>query len=132
VLTYLDSNVLIAAASETDARVEAAIAVLFDAKRKFISSIFQSVEVLPSARRNRRKSEMELYEYFFQSARTSPRDYDEVGRLACQIIEQHAISSMDALHLASALSVGAEQLVTLESPRKGIAKTGLIEVLCLE
>lgn len=127
----MDSDVLIAAAVDFRGSSKAAVEISLDGRREFARSVFQEVAVLPAARRNGRKRELGWYQAFLRMAKKSPHSYEEVGQMACQIVAEQAIRLMDALHLASALAVSAEQLVTLESIRKGIAKTGVIEVLCL-
>lgn len=128
--TYIDSSVLIAAASQRDRGGIEAAEYLKDPKREFVSSMFVEIEVYPAARRNRHRDELRFYDGFFEEV-SFPPDYEDVGALAIRIIEKHAVSSMDALHIASALKLSADELITMEKSTKGICKTELIDVISL-
>ncbi len=128
--TYIDSSVLIAAAAQRDRGGIEAAEYLKDPKREFVSSIFVEVEVYPAAQRNRNRDELRFYDAFFEEV-SFPSDYEDVGAVAIGIIEKHAVSSMDALHIASALELSADELITMEKPTKGICRTGLIDVVSL-
>jgi len=130
--TYVDSGVLIAAATERGPLVPEAVEILDDPERSFLSSLYVEIEVYPAARRNRRGQELEFYEQFFDKAEF-PRsgDYERACKGALEILSKHPIGVVDALHVAMALELDADELVTTEKPRKGIASTGLLDVISL-
>jgi len=131
-LTYVDSSVLISVATERGPLVVEATKILDDPDRTFASSAYVKMEVYPAARRNRRRNEIAVYDRFFREAVfPGPRSYERAAELAVEIMSGHSVSPLDALHIATALQMGARELVTLEKPGRGICKTGLIDVISL-
>ena len=116
-LTYLDSNVLVNAATGKDPALKArALGVILDPRRAFVASYFSRLETIPLALHFGRRNEKLFYEKFYQRVKSwvDPADiYDEAFKLACQ----HALGGMDALHVAAAKHVGAE-LISAEKPTK--------------
>lgn len=121
ILTYLDSNVLVQAATGANRAIQTrALAIITDPNRQFVSSLFSRMEVIPLAIHFGRTKERLFYEAFFNRVQTwiDPADiYDDAYKLACQ----YALGSMDALHLAAANFVSAE-FVSAERPTKPIYK----------
>ena len=52
----------------------------------------------------------------------------EADREACLF----GLSAMDALHVAAAVSVGAEELVTTEGPDRPIHRTGSVKIVSVK
>src|SRR5215212_5333755 len=101
-LTYLDSNVLVQAATGANRQIQTrALAIITDPNRQFVSSLFSKMEFIPLAIHFGRGKERLFYETFFRRIQTwiDPANiYDDAYQLACQ----HALGAMDALHLAAA------------------------------
>jgi hypothetical protein len=116
-LTYLDSNVLVQAATGANQQIQTrALAVITDPNRQFVSSLFSRMEVIPLAIHFGRAKERLFYETFFRRVNiwVDPADiYDDAYKLACQ----YALGAMDALHVAAASFAGAE-FVSAEKPTK--------------
>ncbi len=116
-LTYLDSNVLVQAATGANRSIQTrALAIITDPNCQFVSSLFSRMEVIPLAIHFGRGKERLFYETFFRRVQTwiDPADiYDDAYQLACQ----YALGAMDAFHLASAAFVKAE-FVSAERPTK--------------
>jgi len=116
-LTYLDSNVLVQAATGANRQIQMrALAVITDPNRQFVSSLFSKMEVIPLAIHFGRGKERLFYETFFRRVQiwVDPSDiYDNAFKLACQ----HALGAMDALHLAAAAFTKTE-FVSAEKPSK--------------
>jgi hypothetical protein len=127
-LTFVDSGVLIAAARGTEEVSRRAMAVLDDPERSFASSTLVRLEVLPKALRHRREAEAQFYEAFFQSVTA----WAAVGeRLVTEAFSQARTSdlhAMDALHVAAALSLGAQEFVTSERGEKPINRVTSIPI----
>ena len=66
--TFLDAGVLIAAARGNDTASTAALEILDDQSREFVSSPFVKLEVIPKAVYNGKTNEAEFYEAFFGSS----------------------------------------------------------------
>jgi len=132
ILTYVDSSVLISVATERGPLTTEAIEILDDQERRFASSAYVKMEIYPAARRNHRRNEIALYDRFFREAVfPGGGGYQRAAELAVEIVSRHAVSPLDALHIASAVELGADELVTVEKPGKGITRTGLIDVVSL-
>lgn len=115
--TYLDTGVLIAATRGDDAVHAAALAVLNE-DREFIASDLLRLELLPGPTYHHRAEELAFYETFLASCAmivsTTAGAVSHATDLACT----HCLGSMDAMHLASAIIVGAQEFVTTEKPTK--------------
>ncbi len=118
-LTYLDSNVLVQAATGANRAIQMrALAIITDPNRKFASSLFSKMEVIPLAIHFGHIKERLFYEAFFRRVQIwiDPADiYDDAYQLACT----YALGAMDAFHLAAASSASAE-FVSAEKPTKPI------------
>lgn len=130
-LTFLDAGVLIAAARGTSACFERAYEILDDPNRTFASSRFVMLEVLPKARFHGRAEEVRIYESHFDRVAQWAEPVDDVVRLGQQRAEEHGLSAMDALHVAGAELIGADELITVEKPTKPIHRAATVRVTTL-
>lgn len=133
ILTYVDSGVLIAAATGRSAVAEPALDVLTDSGREFASSRFVQLEVLPKAIYFGNEDEAAFYRTFFEEKVTRWAEpieaIVEAGyREACRA----GLSALDALHVAAAVLVGADELVTIEKMEKAIHRTRSIRVVSIQ
>lgn len=122
-ITFVDAGVLIAAIrGETEVSAQA-MAILDDPERTFASSEFVRLEVLPKALFNRKSQEAEFYSSYFQAVTHWPDDTDTVVKRAYDTAVRFGLAALDALHVAAALSVGAQELVTTEKRTKPLHRT---------
>jgi predicted nucleic acid-binding protein len=127
-LTFIDAGVLIAAARGNLRSSETALAILDDPERSFASSVFLRLEVLPKAVFHRNTDESAFYEEFFESVeKWSPVDRGLIED-ALRVATNAGLSALDALHVAAALAVGADELITTERPGKPIHRVREITV----
>lgn len=129
--TFLDSSVLIAAATGRDAVRLPALRVLADPSRWFWYSPLVELEVLPKALYNGRKDEAGFYRAYFSEAECYGdlnRTY-EIGRKEA---ERHGIAAIDALHLAAANLARCGEFITVERRTKPIFRSRLVKVLTLD
>ncbi|MBW4442097.1 MAG: PIN domain-containing protein [Plectolyngbya sp. WJT66-NPBG17] len=129
--TYLDSGVLFSAARETDAFSEKALEVLEDENRNFASSLFVRLEVLPKAICYRRANEAQFYQEYFEAVQYWANDVATLIEDGYQIACKHGLSVIDALHVAAALAVGADELVTTERSTKPMHHVRKIRVVSM-
>jgi hypothetical protein len=117
--TFLDSGVLIAAARGTDDTALLALQILDDPDRKFVSSVFVKLEVLPKAIYNGFREEAAFYQSFFENdVEIWVSLSNDLTKLAQQQAEKFGLSALDSLHVAAAISAGADEFVTTEKPGK--------------
>lgn len=132
VLTFVDSGVLITAARGQDISLKLrALTLLTEPHREFASSRFVWLEVMPKAVWSNNLSEQNLYESFFNAVTHWPNDYAAVIALAEQEATAAGLGSLDALHIAAARLLRADELVTIEKATKSIHRTQSIKVISL-
>ncbi len=118
-LTFIDSNVLIAAATGKGKQALRALAILNDPTREFASSVFVRLETVPKATFHKQKLEVAFYERFFaavQAAHNTPESYELLVKEAEKVGGQFGLNMADALHIAAALDLAAEEFITAERP----------------
>lgn len=129
---YIDSGVLISAIRGEDAEMtKKAMEVLLDSDKEFVSSILVKLEVLPKATYEKRKKEVEFYQKFFDSVTYWQDSLDAVSENAMKEACRCGLNGIDALHIASALSVGAEEFITTERPGKNIHRVKSIKMVSI-
>lgn len=107
---YVDSSVIISA---YDARGDGRASFILDSSDAILTSQLVHLEVLRNLRRlvDAGDSVLLMAEFEFDFARmTTVEIGDGVWKLASAIAVDHGVKSLDALHLATALSVGLAQL----------------------
>ena len=126
--TFIDSGVLMAAATGTDDVALRAMTVLDDPDRLFVTSDFVRLEVLPKARFYKNADEAQFYETFFESAEETVPASRELVANAQGEAELKGLAAIDALHVAAATEGDSDELVTTEKPSKPIFRTERIRV----
>ena len=127
-ITYIDSGVLLSATDGVSRIAEKALEVLGDSQRQFASSTFVKLEIMPKAVYNKQTAEAEFYEAFFGAVTYWANDLTKVIQDGYSIACQYGLAAMDALHIAAALSVGAEEFLTTEKPTKPMYRVSEIQV----
>jgi predicted nucleic acid-binding protein len=130
-IAFIDADVLIAAATGKEALSRAAMQVLDDPARKFASSVYVKMEVLPKALFYRRHDEAEFYETFFASVTHWAVHNDILQETAFLQARSFGLSALDAFHVAAALSVGASELITAERPTSPLFRVTRLRVLTI-
>jgi predicted nucleic acid-binding protein len=113
--TFLDAGILIAAVRGREEEAARALAILEDPERRFITSVFLRMEVLPKAIYHQRPAEAALYERYFAKAQFTPVTEALVDRAYTEA-RSFGLAALDALHLTFAKAGGAEEFITTENP----------------
>lgn len=129
--TFIDSGVLIAAARGNTIRSLAALRVLSDRDREFASSAFIRLETLPKATYNQQQAEAEFYESFFGSVTLWATKLEQIVQTGNRIACTYGLAAMDALHIAAALSVDAEEFITTEKTTKPMHRVTEIQIVSI-
>ncbi len=116
--TFIDSGVLILAARGTQSDSETALNVLSDPDREFVSSLFIRLETIPKAVYHKKQREVEFYEAFFRTVVQWESDINRLLQSAHQIACTYGLAGLDALHIAAAISLNADEFITTEKPTK--------------
>jgi len=130
--TFLDAGVLIAAARGQDTASIAALKILDDQSREFVSSPFVKLEVIPKAVYNGKTNEAEFYEAFFDSVCFWEDDLAGIVSAGETIALSFGLSAMDSLHVAAAVLSRSEELVTTERQSKPIHRVRGIRVTSIQ
>lgn len=131
ILTYLDSGVLIAASRGNDFLSLKATLILDSEERNFSSSDFVKLEILTKAKYHKQQEEVNFYETFFASCKIWATDFDNIIKLAEHLASKYGLNALDALQVASAISVNADELITTEKPTKPLHRVTEIKVISL-
>ena len=129
--TFIDSGVLIAAARGNTIRSLAALRVLSDRDREFASSAFIRLETLPKATYNQQQAEAEFYESFFGIVTLWATKLEQIVQTGNRIACTYGLAAMDALHIAAALSVDAEEFITTEKTTKPMHRVTEIQIVSI-
>jgi len=132
ILTFLDSDVLIAAHRGKPAQREPCLAILNDSGRAFVASPFVELETLPKAVYFQNALEIEFYRTYFDNVRIWINDVESIVRIAREESQRRGIAAMDALNVAAAYLAKAEVLYTMERREKPIYRTSLVRVVRVE
>ena len=132
-VTYIDTGVLIAAVRGDEEASAAAFAVLDDPEREFASSDFVRLETIGPTAREGYVEQLHWYLEFFNGVSLWATDLKAVVDQALGECMSTPIDPMDALHVAAAVQVGADELVTTEKPGPGrnITRTASLPVFSI-
>ena len=120
-ITFIDSGVLVAASRGVEDLSDKALSILASTEREFASSTFIKLEVLPKAIYHRQTDEVEFYQTFFDAVTYWADLTEQVIQNGYDIGCKYGLAAMDALHIAAAISVGAEEFITTEKPTNAIS-----------
>lgn len=130
--TFLDSGVLIDAARATEIEGQRALRFLSSAPRVYLTSPLVWLETVPKASFMRATKELGFYESFFSDSDLKwCRDWIRLEDIARIESVKHGLGATDALHVAAAHLLGADELVTTEKPGKALYRTDLVKVVAL-
>jgi predicted nucleic acid-binding protein len=129
--TYIDSGVLINAFRGTTEVSLKATQILDDPTREFASSPFVKLEALPKAIYNKQQEEAEFYEVFFAAITHWASDLEQIFKTADHIARTYGLAGMDALHVAAALSIGVDELVTTERTTKPMHRVTEVQIISI-
>lgn len=130
-LTYLDSGVLITLFRASDTLAFKAQNIVDDSTKIFASSNFVKLETLSKAVFHKQNDEVEFYNAFFDMCDVWANDLNTIVKLAENLAGIYGLNALDALQIASAISVNAEEFITTEKPTKPLHRVTDIKVISL-
>ena len=130
-ITFIDSGVLITASQGTEDLSNQAIKAITLADREYASSKFIELEILPKALYHHQTNEVEFYQTFFSAVTYWAEDLEKIIDNSFKIASKYGLAAMDALHIAAAISVEAEEFITTEKPTKPMYPVTDLEVVYL-
>jgi predicted nucleic acid-binding protein len=127
-ILFIDSGVLIAAIRGAPEDTDRIREFLDRREISFASSGYVRLEVLPKASFYKQAKESKFYNGFFGNVRHWAPVGEALVQEALEIAFKSGLSALDALHVAAALAVGADELITSEKPTKPIHRVREIAV----
>jgi predicted nucleic acid-binding protein len=115
--TYPDANVILNVFSRDKSLARRANAVLTDSLRRFVVSDYVWLETIPKAVYNKQLAQAEYIDDLFRDSRLVSTSEAVIAK-ARDIALTYGLAAMDALHVASAIAGGADELVTFEKRSK--------------
>jgi len=128
-LSFMDAGVLIQVVRGNEAISETTLDVIYAADRKLASSFYLMLEVLPKSQFNKRTDEIEFYQSYSTLVSVWATDWEAIHKEAERQARLYGLNAMDALHIAAALSVGADEFVTVEREGKSLFRTPDIRIV---
>ena len=128
--TFLDSGVLLTGWKGKDR--EEAIAVMEDETREFVSSQLVRLELNPKAAFHKQSVELEFYLEHFERVRKEEPLSEALGEEAFKLASRYGLAAADALNLAAAIRLGAQEFVTTEAPGKPMFRVREVKVTSLQ
>jgi predicted nucleic acid-binding protein len=110
-ITFIDSGVLITASQGTEDLSNRAIKAITSVDREYASSQFIKLEILPKALYHSQSNEVEFYQTFFSAVTYWADDLEKIIDNSFKIASEYGLAAMDALHIAAAISVEAEEFI---------------------
>lgn len=108
-----------------------ALEILDDPDRRFVSSPFVRLELLPKPLFTQHRLEVVFYRAFFENVSVWAEVSHELVVAAEHLATKYGLSALDGLHGAAALAVGATELVTTEKQSKPIHRLPGLSVVSL-
>ncbi len=129
--TYLDAGVLIAAMRGDPELAKSARDLMQDPEREFVACVFLRLEIWPKAIYQRRTTEVDFYQQFFARVVAWADPGEDLMFLAEREAARSGLSALDALHIAAALMLAADELVTPEGLEKPIHRATAVRMIAI-
>lgn len=127
--TFLDTGVLLHAWRGKDG--ERALAIMESGTRTFVSSQLVKLELLPKAEFHKQRVELSFYhEYFLRVVEEEPVS-ESLAREAYVLAAKYGLAAADALNLAAAIRLRADEFITTEKGEKPMFRLREIKVTSL-
>ena len=128
--TFLDSGVLLTAWKGKDRAL--ALRVMESPDREFVTGQMVRLELIPKAVYQKQSAEVRLYEAHFDTAKSEEPLNQELGSAAFALARKYGLAAADAIHIAAAIRLGAQEFITSEPPGKPIFRVAEIKVTALQ
>ena len=128
--TFLDSGVLLHA-WRGEMLSGAALKLMDDDQREFLTSQMVRLELLPKARFEKRLREVAFYESHFSDCAGTEPFSEALGLEAEKLAARYGLAGPDALQIAAAIRQGAQEFYTSEKPGRPMFRVKEIKVISL-
>lgn len=131
IITYLDTNCLIAVADAESQRVGKVFALLGDTRRSFIYSPFTTLETLSLAIHYRKPIREQIFRRYLNHCAFISDNLTEILNEAHRQSEKYGIVGIDSCHIAAAIVGSADEFYTFEKATKPMFRTKEVRVFSL-
>lgn len=131
IVTYLDTNCLIAVADSEALRLGKVFALLDNAQRSFMYSPFIELETLPLAIHYRNKARERFFRSYINRCAHFSSNLPAILNEALRQAEKYGIVGIDACHIAAAIVGLADEFYTFEKATKPMFRTKDLKVISL-
>ncbi|HZR19316.1 MAG TPA: PIN domain-containing protein [Verrucomicrobiae bacterium] len=128
--TFLDSGVLLHA-WRGETLSSAALKILEQATREFVTAQMVRLELLPKARFEKRLKEIAFYEAHFAECVACEPLSRELGLEAETLAAHYGLAGPDALQLCAAIRQGVQEFYTSEKPGKPMFRLRELKIISL-
>jgi len=115
--TYIDANLILKPFSEDKEKADRALSILSDPQRQLIVGDYVELETLPKMIYHKQMEQIQFTEDIFKKA-LYIHSNEAIVKRAHDLAKTYGLAGMDALHAASAIVGGADELLTFEKPTK--------------
>ena len=129
--TFLDSGVLLTAWKGKASDHQAAMSILHDSRRSFVTGQMVKLELIPKPAFFKKRDELEFYQIHFAATLAEQPLSTEIADAAFELAKRYGLAGADALNIAAALKLGAEEFITTELPGKPLFRVAGIKVTTL-
>lgn len=129
--TFLDSGVLLTAWKGKEADALAALKILDDEEREFVTASMVKLELLPKPTYFKNALELEFYVRHFETVKAEAPLSEPLVAAAFKLAARYGLASADALNLAAAIQLGAGEFITTEKPGKPMFRVSNLKVVSL-
>ena len=130
-ITYLDTNCLIAFADAEPMRQQKVMRLLRDSNRVFMCSPYTSLETLPLALHYRKPARAGIFRWYLSRCAFISDNYLLIMNEAHRQAEKYGIVGIDACHIAAAVVGQADEFYSFEKPTKPMFRSKEIKVISL-
>ncbi len=129
--TFLDSGVLLTAWKGKPADAAKAMSVMHAPQREFVTGQMVKLELLPKPTYFKHRDELEFYQLHLDATKAEAALDPAIAEAALTLAKKHGLAAADALNIAGAIHLGAEEFVTSELPGKPMFRVREIQVTTL-
>lgn len=128
--TFLDSGVLLRAWKGEELEAEAAGRVMDDVSRQLLTSEIIRLELLPKPIYFKQKDEVAFYEEIFSRSKCDTVE-ESLYQDAFALATRYGLGAADALNVASAIRLQADEFVTTERSGRPMFRVKEVKVVTL-
>ena len=130
--TFVDANVLIAAWRGDFPYSTVAAQIVSDGGRDYVASMYVKMETQAKAEFFNNRDEATFYQTYFDNVAFWVEATAKLADEAYEVARIFGLRALDALHVAAALSVGADEFVTAERATSPLSRVRGVQIVSIK